>query len=812
MINNFIFLTVYNLILGFLLFGFFFYTIIYKKTKEPNCLSMAGVALSGAVYVFIESLIYYSLNFANYNNSLYRLTICSQVTLSTYLFWMPLFLHSYTNRSNLLKKIFKVTNPALFLFFCTILIISILHPRYIIAGINVINKNSLIFDTGIIINIRDFIFSIIFTLMTIQLMFYLIKNRGRSSKTSIISSMLIVLVFTVDDMVYWHINKYTGIFSNVYYSRISIALGLFILTAIFTRSVRFATLQHDAKHAYSLFTNKNTDFQDILNSINAVLWITSPKCDSIYYVNSAYKSIWKKEIHSLYYKPKSWLDCIHPEDQERVLDLLIINTPIEEIIIQYRILVPAEVIIREKIVPVMNSENKVEKLYRYSEVINGTMKYKYNVEGHLKDPLTNLFYRPSYITRLEGFANNDNSNSKFIDISLIHIDIVAFRDLNHTYGNTVGDKILYQLTERLLLTIRESDCLYRIGGDIFSIVLHPIKTQDEVVSYVERIKQKVLEIYEFDNMKIEIDLRMGILVFPETKTDSGQLIQNVEIALENAKIKKVHYDIYSLELNLESQRRLRIIHLLKQSVISRDFYLVFQPIVDTSGILKGVEALLRWKEKSVSYKSIEEIIRIMEENNMIILIGEWIIEEACKKCKDLIDSGLDIFISINLSAKQIETSDFESILERCLYINTLAPERIHLEITETEMLKNKSAVNKKLKLLQDKGYNISLDDFGNGFSSLGYIKSLPIDTIKVDKLFLNDVPVDLEANTLLASIIGIIKSLNKKVIIEGVETHDQLDYLQQFGAFFIQGYYFSCPIGYEDLVQKYREKSNLLSK
>lgn len=399
-----------------------------------------------------------------------------------------------------------------------------------------------------------------------------------------------------------------------------------------------------------------------------------------------------------------------------------------------------------------------------------------------------------------------------LHIAVFYLDIDRFKLINDTLGHTIGDKLLVQVAKRLVSCVNENDTISREGGDEFIILLSSLKEEEETISIARKCLTMLRDTYLVDSHKINITVSLGISFWPKDGRDAEALIKSADIAMYRAKeLGRNNFQFFTEEMNKRVLDRLVMENRLRTALEQNEFTVLYQPIVSLkSGKIVGMEALLRWHHPLLGSVSPSDFIPIAEESGLIILIGEWVLRVACAQAKDWQRKGITgIQMSVNLSARQFKQPNFFEQIENILTGIELDPHCLTLELTETIIMddveKNISILNK----LKQMGVLVVIDDFGVGYSSLSYLKKLPVDKLKIDRSFIEDVPRHADDAAITAAIIALAGKLNLTVIAEGVENEEQLKFLMRHYCDEIQGFYFYNPLDYDACLVLLRENKTL---
>ncbi|MFT4143030.1 MAG: EAL domain-containing protein [Mobilitalea sp.] len=387
-------------------------------------------------------------------------------------------------------------------------------------------------------------------------------------------------------------------------------------------------------------------------------------------------------------------------------------------------------------------------------------------------------------------------------IAVCYVDIDNFKLINDTWGHNFGDQLIGSLSTRISSYITYCDLIYRLGGDEFIIVLKGARNLEEIKVQAKKILDSLEEpFYIFGNV-IHISISMGIALYPEHGKDSDELLRCADIAMYKAKKAGGNsFFIYSSGMQEDLQKRMIIEKYLYAALEEDEFELYYQPQLDiSSNKITGIEALLRWKNKELGFVSPLQFIGIAEETQLIIPIGKWVLRQSCAYIKKLQEQGhSDITVSVNVSILQLVQNDFIECVFQTLEEYELNPECLELEITESILMESYDMIKNKLSALYEKGIKIALDDFGTGYSSLNYLLQLPINTLKIDKTFVDGITLELKNKQLTGQIVMIGRSMGLNVVAEGVETKEQFNYLKQNNCDKIQGFLYSKPLPEKEL-------------
>jgi diguanylate cyclase (GGDEF)-like protein/PAS domain S-box-containing protein len=410
------------------------------------------------------------------------------------------------------------------------------------------------------------------------------------------------------------------------------------------------------------------------------------------------------------------------------------------------------------------------------------------------DPLTGLPNRTLFYSLLEQVLTEAHRNRTHG--ALLFLDLNRFKNINDSFGHTLADVILKEVSRRLSMTLRDEDIISRLGGDEFVIALPDISRLEHAGHVAQKLLAALAEPFFVEQHEITLSASIGISIFPEDGRDTETLIKNADVAMYRAKkLGNSTHVFYSQEMNLRSLDQLKLEGNLRRAIERGEFHLHFQPQLDlASGRINGAEALLRWHHPEHHQISPAQFIPVAEETGLIIPIGEWVIDAACRQIREWLDRGLPpVRIAVNLSARQFSASLPKTVLG-VIARHGIPSDSLELEITESMLMHNADSVVAMMREFGEAGILMALDDFGTGYSSLSYLKRFPIDNLKIDQSFVRGIPADQDDCAIARAIISMAKNLRLSVIAEGVETAAQLEFLREAGCDEIQGYYFSRPI------------------
>ena len=427
---------------------------------------------------------------------------------------------------------------------------------------------------------------------------------------------------------------------------------------------------------------------------------------------------------------------------------------------------------------------------------DATLEKLESIMNHLLhyDALTGLPSRELFQTYVEKAIAITNNHQQF---ALIILDLNSLKNINSSLSRQVGDLLLKQVTARLTTHLAKGDILARFSGDEFVILRTNITNSDCSIALSNQLLASLSQPFSLHGKKVHCDAKIGITVYPFDGVTVEQLLQNADTAIYQAKQQDLNtYQFYNPEISHRMQRNLAIKEHLRYALQKNELSLYYQPRIEiATGSLVGVEALLRWYNPELGWVSPNEFIPIAEETNLIMPIGEWVLQNACWQHSQWQQSELSsLRISVNISACQFKQQNLIEIIDRIIHDTGMNVKYLELEITESILVEDIEKAISLLWQLKTKGISIALDDFGTGYSSLSYLQKLPINTLKIDRSFVTNLASNPDDIAIAKAIIALAQSLGLNITAEGVETQAQFEYLQNQGCHEVQGYYFAKPL------------------
>ncbi len=411
------------------------------------------------------------------------------------------------------------------------------------------------------------------------------------------------------------------------------------------------------------------------------------------------------------------------------------------------------------------------------------------------DKLTGLANREHFGERLEQALARAARSGRLV--ALLFLDLDRFKSVNDTLGHLAGDALLVEVAQRLTQCVRKVDTIARLGGDEFTVVLE----EPDNAHAAELVCQKIIHALEapilVQQQELYVTTSIGVTFYPRDDLNPNDLLRNADAAMYRAKEEgRNKYQIFTADLNAKAKRRLGLESALRHAIERNELHLCYQPkLAVRTGEVLGAEALLRWTSPQFGEVSPQDMIPVAEDTGLIVAIGAWILRQACRDASQWHAQGYpDLHVAVNLSARQFRGQDLFGTVRTALSDAGLRPEFLQLEITESLLMEDTARSISALRDLKSLGLGIFLDDFGTGYSSLAYLKKFPLDGLKIDRSFVQDLPHDSDDEAITRAILALSAALRLKVVAEGVENQAQLRFLREAGCDEAQGFLFSRPL------------------
>ena len=423
------------------------------------------------------------------------------------------------------------------------------------------------------------------------------------------------------------------------------------------------------------------------------------------------------------------------------------------------------------------------------------------------DALTGLPNRLLLLDRLKQALARAHWRKRLVAVMFVDLD--RFKNINDSLGHDAGDRLLQQLGERFRHCVRDGDTVARFGGDEFVILLDDIASESDITAIAQKVLEALQPSFAVDKQSLYISASIGISLFPNDGDDSSTLLKHADMAMYRAKeAGKNTYQFFAAEMSSRAFERLSLETSLRKALEREELLLHYQPQIDVeTGAIVGVEALVRWQHPEFGMVLPNEFIAIAEETGLISLIGQWVLQSACAQlARWRKDGWTQLRLSVNLSPRQFQVPGLIGTIKQALDATAIDPDQLELEITEGILVSHTPAMLEALEALRALNVRLAIDDFGTGYSSLSYLRRFPIDTLKIDRSFVHDIPRDADDSAIVAAIIALAKSLKLEIVAEGVERAAQRDLLRGLGCRIMQGYFFSRPLSAEDMTKLLHEQ------
>ena len=382
-------------------------------------------------------------------------------------------------------------------------------------------------------------------------------------------------------------------------------------------------------------------------------------------------------------------------------------------------------------------------------------------------------------------------------VAVLFLDLDGFKHINDSLGHPIGDKLLQSIAKRLVDCVRGSDTVSRQGGDEFVVLLSEVEQAEDAAITARRMLQAVAEAHSIDQHDLHVTTSIGVSVYPDDGLDAETLIKNADTAMYQAKENgRQSYQFFKPAMNVRAVERQSIEESLRRALERQEFALHYQPKINLrTGEITGAEALIRWTHPTRGPVPPAQFIPVAEDCGLILPIGNWVLREACKQARAWVDAGLPLAtMAVNISAMEFRDEHFLEGVFAILKDTGLDPRFLELELTESVLMKHAESAESILKTLRARGVQVAVDDFGTGYSSLSYLRKFPIDALKIDQSFVRQITTAPDETTIVTAMISMGRSLKLRVVAEGVETQEELAFLQAHQCDEAQGYYFSRPV------------------
>lgn len=474
----------------------------------------------------------------------------------------------------------------------------------------------------------------------------------------------------------------------------------------------------------------------------------------------------------------------------------------EKVVVENEVQTPEGIRFKEVVaVPIKTADGEVRQIIHISRDVTERKEAESRIrELAYFDALTGLPNRRLFMDRLRQSMKMAQRRGK--KLAVLFVDLDRFKNINDSLGHQMGDELLTRVARFMEECTRNMDTVARLSGDEFAIILEDVEHDDSPAIFAQRILDIFTEPVWVGGHQTYSSCSIGIALFPRDAEDADTLLKNADIAMYEAKrLGRNRYHFFSEDMNGLALKRLELENGIRRALLNDEFFLCFQPQINLeTGRITCLEALVRWQDPFKGLVSPGEFIPLAEETALILAIDEWVLRTACRQCRTWRDNGNpEVKVAVNISGMQFKQPKFIDLIDRVLAETGLPSECLELELTEGHLMDNIESTIMTLTDLKVRGISLAIDDFGTGYSSLSYLKNFPIDRVKIDQSFVRRLPEDGSDKAIVEAILALARSLDLKVIAEGVETELQLDYLKTRDCLEMQGYFFSRPCRVEEL-------------
>jgi diguanylate cyclase (GGDEF)-like protein/PAS domain S-box-containing protein len=549
----------------------------------------------------------------------------------------------------------------------------------------------------------------------------------------------------------------------------------------------------DQRRAEADLKESELRFRQLAENIDAVFWLRQG--DEVLYVSPAYERIWGLSGNDLKQDQTAWINAILPEDREEILARF--RDMSQEYSVTYRIVRSDGAVrwIRDRGFPVSNDISLSPRIAGLAQDITEIVEAQEHVRWQAyHDVLTGLPNRQLFTECLDKAAAE--ADEQHHQLAVLFVDTDNLNYVNDSLGHEAGDQVLHEIAGQFKTVLPEHCTLARIGGDEFAVLLPRLAYPSEHVSIAQRLLDSLATPLAINGGNIRVTASIGISIYPKDAHDTQSIMKYADVTMMQVKERgKNGYNVYTPGFNTVTLERIVLSNDLHAAVERNEFMLLFQPQVDAeSGRIVGAEALIRWNHPTLGMVAPLKFIPLAEETGLIVPIGEWALREACRHASCWRSWGHDIRTAVNVSAHQLRRPGFTEMVQSAMRANSLDPEGLEIELTESALVDAGVAASDVLAELRSLGVAISVDDFGTGYSSLSYIGRLPINTLKADRSFVTGMMDNPRNAAVVKTVIDLASILGLDVIAEGVETEEQRRQLIEYGCRTIQGYLISRPV------------------
>ncbi|MGE6754670.1 EAL domain-containing protein [Rossellomorea sp. NPDC071047] len=545
--------------------------------------------------------------------------------------------------------------------------------------------------------------------------------------------------------------------------------------------------------------DKEKQIETIYNNLEEVIWSIDVESKKVLFCSKGFEEIYGYSLEFVLSNKGLWESLLYPEDRNKVIKAIQGLFVGKKAFIKHRFVHSSGEVrwADTKCFPVLNDEGKLIRIDGIMWDITEEKDSEFKIQ-HLAyhDYLTDLPNRRLFDLKVQELLNQKDSHSTF---AILLLDLDRFKHINDMLGHDIGDELLIAVSKRLKECISDQHVVARMGGDEFAIILYDVHVE-EAIRLSDLITTRVRNVYNIGEFELHVTTSIGISMYPfeeNGEVNTKSILKNADTALYNAKhLGRDTFKIYTPSMNINSYKVYHLEKDMRQALTNNEFFIEYQAKVAAgTGEVIGAEALIRWQHPEWGNVSPGEFIPIAEESELICEIGEWLIHKVCIQIHEWKAIGIKpVPISINISPKQLLKKNLIEVIEFSLQAYQIEPDLIEFEMTETSLIQSSDIVFSTIDHIREKGIKISLDDFGVGYSSITHLKKFDLNTLKIDKSFIDHIMEDSEDQIIISSLIQMAHGLGLTIVAEGVETLEQLNFLKQKECDFIQGYLFSKPV------------------
>jgi diguanylate cyclase (GGDEF)-like protein/PAS domain S-box-containing protein len=582
----------------------------------------------------------------------------------------------------------------------------------------------------------------------------------------------------------------------------NVAAGLLLFAVVAFFLVLISRQNHRQLELARHLKESEVRFRQLAENIDAVFWVGAPDWSRVFYISPAYERIWGRSAENLYAKGMDWFEAVHEDDRPALQSL--ISSPVQAY--EQRILLPHFRIrrpdgsirwIAARAYPINDDQGRVMRLAGIAEDFTERQAYQQHLEdlAHF-DPLTHLPNRRLLDDRMHLALAHGLRSGQMLAVCMMDLD--GFKPVNDTHGHKVGDQLLIAVARRLQDSVRGEDTVARLGGDEFVLLLSGLNNVKEADEALVRLLQVVALPYNLVDQPITISASIGVTLYPNDGGNADSLLRHADHAMYLAKeAGKNRYHLFDPALEQRERDNRSALQQIEKAIAENQLNLFYQPIVDCRlGKVVGMEALLRWNHPLFGLMSPAEFLPLVEDDdNLARRVGAWALRRALLQASQWREAGLNIPVSVNAFIQQLRDPQFPDLIRDMLgEFPDLPGNCLTIEILESTALDDFSSVIRLIHMGAAMGVRFALDDFGTGFSSLTYLRRLPVNSLKIDQSFVRDMLQDPDDLAIVESVVGLCAAFRHQVVAEGVESADHALMLMEMGCYLVQGYGIARPM------------------